>query len=95
MKLTTPLAKIYNDCISNAIFPGDWKITVLRVKHKKGDKSDMNYRCVSILPAIAKIFKRILVNKTRDLFNINKYFDSNKHMVLDEIINICQQNLDN
>ena len=45
----------------NGYFPLDWKIARVTPLHKKGSKNLMeNYRPISILPIISKVFERIL-----------------------------------
>ena len=66
-----------NQCIGHALFPNNQKEADITPVHKKDDRTDKtNYRPVSILPAISKIFERIL------LYQIDKYMDKklSKHL---------------
>ena len=50
----------YNNCISESSFPSTMKMAEITPAHKKDDKTDKsNYRPVSILPSISKVFERI------------------------------------
>ena len=53
------LSKIYNESILNSNFPGPLKKADITPAYKKGDTTNKeNYRPVSILPSISKIFER-------------------------------------
>ena len=58
----------FNHCIENGIFPSNQKCADITPIFKKLDKySKNNYRQVSILPAISKIFERLM------FYQINQY----------------------
>ena len=56
--------KLHNDLnrsIDNGLFPNNLKLADVTPVHKKDNRTDKtNYRPVSILPAISKIYERIL-----------------------------------
>ena len=53
------ISEILNDSISQEIFPNSLKVADITPGHKKFDKSNKaNYRPVSILPTISKVFDR-------------------------------------
>ena len=53
------ITKIYNNSILNSNFPGPLKKADITPAHKKDDRTKKeNYRPVSILPSISKIFER-------------------------------------
>ena len=59
-----PLRLIFNHCIDNGIYPCEWKKTNVVPVHKKDDKQTFkNYRPVSLLPIINRIFERLLYNE--------------------------------
>ena len=57
--------------IENSVFPVSLKQADIKPIHKKDSRSDKeNYRPVSILPNLSKIYERCLYTQ------MNKYFDS-------------------
>ena len=62
--LSPILAKIFNNCISNGIFPDPLKIGKFTPVYKKG-ASDVigNYHPVSVLPIFGKILEKILYSR--------------------------------
>ena len=68
-----PRSIIYKNCIGTGIFPDSWKKSNIVPVHKKGDKQLLeNYRPVSLLPILGKVFEKILYN------NIYEYLQENK-----------------
>ena len=62
--LTCKLLSDFNKSIDSTIFPINLKNADITPAHKKGDRTDKcNYRPVSILPTISKIFERFLYNQ--------------------------------
>ena len=62
--ISAPISCILNNCISNGIFPADFKKANITPFFKEGDKSDPNnYRPISILPTMSKIFERHVANQ--------------------------------
>ena len=66
LKLSAPvisqsLTKIFNASIASQTFPSEWKIARIIPLHKKGPRDMLdNYRPISILPVISKIYEKIL-----------------------------------
>ncbi len=57
--LTGPIAKIINASIKEGKSPPIWKSAIVVPVHKSGDTMDMNnYRPISILPVMSKIFEK-------------------------------------
>lgn len=68
-----PLAKFYNNCIASNLFPEQLKIAKVVPVHKKGCNMDPNnYRPISLLPVLSKIFEKII--KIR----LNKHLNRNR-----------------
>ena len=62
--------KNINFCIENSIFPSDLKVAdVIPVFKKKSKTSKDNYRPISILPNISKIYERCLYNQLQTYFD--------------------------
>ena len=65
------ISSIYNDSIETKIFPGPLKLADITPVHKKDETtSKENYRPVSILPSISKIFERNMFDQ------ISTYIDN-------------------
>ena len=55
------LTKIFNKAIRNECVPHDWKIARVIPLHKKGPRNLLNnYRPISILPIVSKVFEKVL-----------------------------------
>ena len=80
------LTKLFNHCISQAVVTNDWKFAIISPLFKgKGARDELdNYRGISILQVIAKLFERILCTQITAHFDRNRLFIRN--MVLEEII---------
>ena len=68
-EFATMLTHLINRCLEEAIFPDSLKQALVTPLHKGGEKEAVtNYRPVSILPNISKIFERVMAlgrsNKT-------------------------------
>lgn len=99
--LAGPLTHIINPCIRNSYFPKDWKVArISPIPKVEQPKSEQDYRPVSILPALCKVFERLVARQVMvcienlSLFNENisafRRGHSTTHMALlgirDEII---------
>ena len=75
-----PLTLIINQTLTNGIFPDTLKIAKIIPLFKKGDKTLLeNYRPISILPAISKIFERIMFNQIHNHFSMHNLFYSGQY----------------
>lgn len=54
------LAKLINLCITSGTFPSVWKEAKVVPLHKHDSKSNKNYRPISVLPRLSKVFERHL-----------------------------------
>ena len=70
--ISKPLSVIINQSISTGIFPDALKIAKVKPLFKKGDKTSLNnYRPISILPTISKLFERAIYIQMYNYFNSN------------------------
>ena len=74
--IIVPLTKLINQSISCNIFPSVLKIAkVIPVYKGKGSIDDhTNYRPISLLPILSKVFERILKSQINDHFETNNLF---------------------
>ena len=74
-----PLSMIYKNCIDTGIFPDSWKKSNIVPVHKKGDKQLLeNYRPVSLLPMLGKVFEKILFNNMFEYLQENNLLCENQ-----------------
>lgn len=76
--IALPLKLLYNLSSRTSIYPDRWKTSIISPIHKSGDKSNIeNYRPISIISAISKIFERAIHNHisiiTKDLISIKQH----------------------
>ena len=58
-----------NTCIENSVFPDELKYADIRPCHKKDSETDKaNYRPISILSTVSKVFERILYDQLEKFF---------------------------
>lgn len=64
--LVPPLTHIINICLQKGIFPDALKRALVHPIHKGGNRSCVNnYRPISVLTALSKVFERVLYNRLR------------------------------
>ena len=60
-ELTSPLTQIFRQCLQTGEWPAQWKEARVTPVHKKKSRSEPgNYRPISLLSIISKIFERII-----------------------------------
>ena len=71
LEICKSVTLIINQTLSTGIFPDSLKVAKVIPLYKKCDKALFdNYRPISILPSISKIFERIIFNQINDHFTI-------------------------
>ncbi len=75
-----PLLSINNQTLNTGIFPDKLKIAKVTPVYKKDDQSQFtNYRPISLLPVISKIFERIIYNQVYNFFIKEKLFYASQY----------------
>ena len=98
------LSDLFNTCILDSEYPDDLKIAQIILIHKSGSKdSSSNYRPISILPAINKVFEKRLYSRlysyveTNELLSPSQYGfreETSTELAINEIYNYYLHNLD-
>ena len=85
-EISKPLTIIINQCLETGIFPDALKVAKVKPLYIKGDNCCFNnYRPISLLPTISKIFERVMFTQLYSYFNINNLYQ-NSNTVLDHSI---------
>ncbi len=72
MSLVTSLTHLINESISTSVFPDDLKLADIKPAYKRKDTiSKENYRPISILPILSKIFEGTLDDQLEEFFDNN------------------------
>ena len=67
------LTDLFNFSLETKVFPDDLKVGKVAPVYKSGDKDDLNnYRSISVLPIVAKVFETILYGQVYDHFTFDK-----------------------
>ena len=78
--LSPILSHIINKSIEKSQFPDILKNARVTPIYKAGEKSNIsNYRPISVLPIISKIFEKFAYNQIYEYFNNNNFFFSNQY----------------
>ena len=71
------LTTLFNDCLSEGVFPADWKLANVHPILKIGDSHLLtNYRPISVLSILAKVFESIVHRQVCSYFLSNGLLDS-------------------
>ena len=72
-ELCKPLTIIINQIIETGVYPEKFKISKITPIYKKNERTNIaNYRPISLLPTLSKIFERVIHTQ------LYAYFDKNK-----------------
>ena len=79
LSIPEPLAAVINNSLNSGIFPDFLKIAKVTPIFKSGDKSDFqNYRPISVLPSISKVFEKIVYNRLLSYLQSNNVLCDNQ-----------------
>ncbi|XP_074651604.1 uncharacterized protein LOC141906258 [Tubulanus polymorphus] len=97
--LSPLLARLFNKPIDDSSFPECWKLGTVTVIYKKGSGSKSNpanYRPITLLPSLSKVFERIVYNSishhllSNDLIYANQSGFLAGHSTADQLLAITQ-----
>ena len=78
-EISIPLKMIFDRCIAEGKFPSAWKKANVQPVHKKNSRQDKtNYRPISLLPIISKIFEKVLFDSIYSYLHSNKLLSKNQ-----------------
>ena len=67
-----PLVDIFNLSLRTAIFPDDWKLAKVTPVFKNGNRNDCgNYRQISVISVVAKVFEKLVYQQLKSFMTIN------------------------
>ena len=70
--IVKPIRIIFETCLKTGIYPNKWKMSNVCPIHKKKSKNDKsNYRPISLLPILSKIFEKIIFESLYSYFTKN------------------------
>lgn len=74
------LVNIFNNCLTHGIFPKAFKKAIVHPIFKSGDRnSTSNYRPISVLTVLSKIFEKIINNRLINFLDSNNILSSNQY----------------
>ena len=75
--VTPSLTAIFTKSIITGIYPTEWKMARVTPVFKKGEKSDLNnYRPISVIPVVSKVFEKIVYDQLYQYLNDNQLLSS-------------------
>ena len=84
LKLALPfiedsLVYLFNTSFETSLFPDPWKIARVSPIFKDGDKTEKsNYRPISVLPVVSRLFEKLVFNQLYQYLNDNCFINSNQ-----------------
>ena len=75
--IASPLTYIINECIRLSVFPTEWECARISVIPKiDNPTTGDDYRPISILPILSKVFKRLIMKQLCNFIEINNAYSS-------------------
>jgi hypothetical protein len=101
-EVTEQLARLFTSCIKHGSVPQIWNNAAIILLHKKGDTKDIsNYRPISLISHISKLFSKVLLqriekvldeNQTREQAGFRKGFSTTDHLqAVNQIVEKCNE----
>ena len=94
--ISQPLVYIFNLSLQSGLCPDSMKIAKVSPVYKKGSKLDPgNYRPISVLPILSKVFEKLINNRLMKYLNKNdllfkhQYGFKEKHSTKLSLINLA------
>ena len=79
-EIAKPLTIIINQSLKTGVFPDALKIAKVKQLYKKGDNFCLNnYRPISLLPTISKIFERVMFTQLYSYLNANNLLSEQQY----------------
>jgi hypothetical protein len=67
------IARLFTNCLSTRKIPQNWNNAIIILLHKKGDIKDINnYRPISLLSHMSKLFTKVIKNRIEKQLDINQ-----------------------
>ena len=78
--LVKPMTKLFNQCLTDGIYPGVFKQAVVTPLYKNGERGDLHkYRPISITPSISTIFEKLIKERISNFVNKHKIIHPNQY----------------
>ena len=78
--ISSPLSDIFNASLLQGVFPDSLKSGRITTIYKKGSTADVNnYRPVTILPVLSKVFERLMYNRLYTFLSDNSILCDNQY----------------
>ena len=75
--ISESLTLIFNRTINTSIFPDEWKYAKVIPIHKHGKRNCTdNYRPISLIPVVAKVFERVIYDQLSLFFSENRLLNN-------------------
>ena len=72
-ELITPITNLFNKILMTEKIPQQWQTSTIILLHKKGNRDDLNnYRPISLMPNMYKLFTKILTNRITKIMDENQ-----------------------
>ena len=98
VEICSPLADLFNYCLLTECFPDCWKRANVSPVHKKDERNCVsNYRPISLLSSVSKVFERLVYNKlysylmTNHLLTPNNAGFKRNQSTTSQLLLICEK----